>query len=114
MPPPKSSAIPKFRQMDLACPICRYPFGSGGNRVATRPPYVSFRTSFSTISRIKCEPDSGASSEEGRAAGFPVSIMRATGDTVGFLTPISERFQTPPNPKSPSCVHSALQALHFA
>jgi len=33
--PPNSCARPKFRQMDFACPKCRYPFGSGGNRVTT-------------------------------------------------------------------------------
>ena len=35
--PPNSRATPKFRQIDLAWPMCRYPFGSGGKRVATRP-----------------------------------------------------------------------------
>src|SRR4030067_1455362 len=35
--PPYWAAMPKLRQTDLACPMWRYPFGSGGNRVATRP-----------------------------------------------------------------------------
>src|SRR4030042_131811 len=35
--PPYWAAIPKLRQTDLACPIWGYPFGSGGNRVASRP-----------------------------------------------------------------------------
>jgi hypothetical protein len=26
-------AIPKFKQIDLACPKCKYPLGSGGNLV---------------------------------------------------------------------------------
>jgi hypothetical protein len=46
-------AIPKLRQMDLACPIWRYPFGSGGNRVATRPSFLFAFKSSATISRIK-------------------------------------------------------------
>src|ERR1039457_6123337 len=53
--PPNSSANPKFRQIDLAWPKCRYPLGSGGNRVGTRPPHLlDFRSSM-TISRTKCE-----------------------------------------------------------
>src|ERR1035438_7720843 len=35
--PPNSAARPKLRQMDLAWPMCRYPLGSGGKRVCTRP-----------------------------------------------------------------------------
>src|SRR5512135_2257456 len=31
------AAMPKLRQTDLAWPMWMYPFGSGGNRVATRP-----------------------------------------------------------------------------
>src|SRR5215467_8326327 len=34
--PPFWAVRPKFRQMDLAWPMCRYPFGSGGKRVTTR------------------------------------------------------------------------------
>src|ERR1035441_7622636 len=53
--PPNSSASPKFRQMDLAWPRCRYPLGSGGNRVCTRPPNLLVFRSSRTISRIKFE-----------------------------------------------------------
>jgi hypothetical protein len=31
--PPVSAAIPKLSPIDFACPMCRYPFGSGGKRV---------------------------------------------------------------------------------
>src|SRR5271170_7922833 len=53
--PPNSSANPKLKQMDLACPICRYPFGSGGKRVCTSPSYFLVSRSRSTVSRIKFE-----------------------------------------------------------
>src|SRR4051794_36972657 len=36
----------------------RYPFGSGGNRVATRPPHRFVRLSSSTIRRTKSSPPS--------------------------------------------------------
>src|SRR5437867_9335791 len=54
--PSNSSAIPKLRQMDLAWPICRYPFGSGGKRVSTRPPCLPVVTSSETISSKKLGP----------------------------------------------------------
>src|SRR5579864_2137522 len=53
--PPNSRASPKFRWIDLACPMCRYPFGSGGNRVCTRPPYLLVFRSSMTISRTKLD-----------------------------------------------------------
>src|SRR6056297_972368 len=46
-------ARPKFKQMDLACPICKYPLGSGGNRVQTIPLFLLFFKSSSTILSIK-------------------------------------------------------------
>ena len=60
--PPFSSAIPKFRQIDLAWPMCRYPFGSGGKRVATRPPCFPAARSSATIVRMK---SAGAAGEAG-------------------------------------------------
>src|SRR5438093_11720950 len=51
--PPRSSATPKFRQIDFAWPMCRYPLGSGGNRVATRPSCFPATMSSSTIARMK-------------------------------------------------------------
>src|SRR6476659_1640760 len=51
--PSKSSASPKFRQMDFACPMCRKPFGSGGKRVVTGRPKRPVATSSSTSSRMK-------------------------------------------------------------
>src|SRR5947208_6781043 len=48
--PPYSPATPKLRQIDLACPMCRCPFGSGGKRVITRAVLPAARSS-STISR---------------------------------------------------------------
>src|SRR6266487_1719446 len=47
--------MPKLRQIDLAWPICRCPFGSGGNRVTTRPPFLPACRSAATISRIKSD-----------------------------------------------------------
>jgi hypothetical protein len=40
----------------LACPMCRYPFGSGGNRVVTLPSFLLACKSSLTIVRIK-SPD---------------------------------------------------------
>src|SRR5678815_2281260 len=45
--------MPKLRQMDLAWPMWRYPFGSGGKRVATRPACLPLALSALTISRMK-------------------------------------------------------------
>src|SRR5216684_6367348 len=58
--PPNSSARPKSRQMALACPMCRYPLGSGGKRVQTRPLYLLVFRSSTTISRTKLEGAAGA------------------------------------------------------
>src|SRR5207245_5086718 len=60
--PPNSSASPKSRQIALACPMCRYPFGSGGKRVCTRPPYLLVLRSSRMMSRMKLE---GATLGEG-------------------------------------------------
>src|ERR1700759_3940577 len=65
--PPNSRAMPKFRQMLLACPMCKYPFGSGGKRVWMRG-YFCSPTCFATISRIKSD---GA----GAAAAFVFSVF---------------------------------------
>src|SRR5690554_4436461 len=48
-----SAARPKFKQMDLACPICKYPLGSGGKRVITRPSFLFVRRSSAMILLIK-------------------------------------------------------------
>src|SRR5262245_10429821 len=40
--------------------MCRYPFGSGGNRVCTRPPCRPLRWSSATISRTKSSGAAGA------------------------------------------------------
>src|SRR3954465_6939072 len=52
--PPRSCATPKFRQIDFAWPMCRYPFGSGGKRVRMAG-YFPAATSCATISRMKSE-----------------------------------------------------------
>ena len=46
-------AMPKFRQIDFAWPMCRKPFGSGGNRVAGGRPKRPVATSSATMSRMK-------------------------------------------------------------
>jgi hypothetical protein len=48
----KSLAIPKFKVIDLACPICGNPFGSGGNLVTISLYLPDFRSS-STIADKK-------------------------------------------------------------
>src|SRR5437667_4124960 len=53
--PPNSVANPKLMLMDLAWPTWRYPFGSGGKRVCTRPPYLLVFKSSRIISRTKFE-----------------------------------------------------------
>lgn len=45
--------IPKSMQIALAWPMCKYPFGSGGNRVCILPPFFPSFKSFSTICSIK-------------------------------------------------------------
>ena len=51
--PPNFSATPKSMQMALACPICIYPFGSGGKRVCILPPFLPSARSVSTICSTK-------------------------------------------------------------
>src|SRR5690349_17316234 len=50
--PPNSRAMPKFKQIDFAWPMCRYPLGSGGKRV-TMCECLPSRRSVATISRMK-------------------------------------------------------------
>src|ERR1017187_6087565 len=57
--PPNSRAMPKFRQMLLAWPMCREPFGSGGKRVWMRG-YLCSLTCAATMSRIKSDGAAGA------------------------------------------------------
>src|SRR5579863_725567 len=58
--PPNSSAYPKSMQIALAWPMCRYPFGSGGKRVCTRPLYLLVFRSSAILSRMKLDGrDSG-------------------------------------------------------
>src|SRR5437016_2588503 len=58
--PPRSAATPKLRQIDFAWPMCRYPLGSGGNLVATRPWCLPDARSSSTIVRMKSTGRAGA------------------------------------------------------
>src|SRR5437016_5578078 len=51
--PPNSLARPKSRQIALAWPMCRYPLGSGGKRVCTRPAYLLVFRSSRMMSRMK-------------------------------------------------------------
>ena len=66
--PPNSAASPKLRQMDLAWPMCRYPLGSGGKRVCTRPLYLLVFRSSRMMSRTKLD---------GRGDGSAVSGVGA-------------------------------------
>src|SRR5438094_10509333 len=84
--------MPKLRQIDLAWPMWRYPFGSGGKRVTTRPPHLPVRRSSSTIRRTKSSPP--ASCPDGAWLPSPpagLAGMPATGDffTSLFLVPLA-------------------------
>src|SRR5438270_997173 len=74
VPPPNSSARPKSRQMALAWPICRYPFGSGGKRVHTRPLYLPLFRSSIIVSRIKLEGRAGSGAGVPSGLGFDAVI----------------------------------------
>src|SRR5579864_6550320 len=83
--PPNSSAYPKSIQMALAWPMCRYPLGSGGKRVCTRPLYLLVLRSSRKRSRMKLEGrDSGAglAPVSGSAAGV-VIILDLTAKKAG-------------------------------
>src|SRR3990167_9547389 len=60
--PPNSWARPKSMQIALAWPMCRYPFGSGGKRVITRPPKRPLALCSRMMSRTKLLGFSRASS----------------------------------------------------
>src|SRR5258707_4167998 len=88
--PPNSRARPKFRLMDLACPTCRYPLGSGGKRVCTRPWYLLIFKSSRMRSRMKLE--GALSASLGVLIGF-VSRMRRGGQHLnGLLDPLEAGF----------------------
>src|SRR5271166_4005186 len=76
--PPNSAASPKFRQMDFAWPRWRYPLGSGGNRVCTRPLYLLVLRSSRMMSRTKFDgraEDSDASCRaESATSRFEVAM----------------------------------------
>ena len=78
--PPNSSASPKSRQIALACPMCRYPFGSGGKRVCTRPPYLLVLRSSRMMSRMKLD---GAALGAG-GAFVPASVGGLDGFMLNF------------------------------
>src|SRR5262245_34861087 len=59
-PPGFSSAMPKFSAIAWAWPMCRYPFGSGGNRVTTRPPQRPLALSSAMSFRMKWVPGVGS------------------------------------------------------
>src|SRR6185295_7412211 len=71
--PAYSCARPKFRQMLLACPMCRYPFGSGGNRVCTRPLFLPAARSVSMICWMKLRDD-GLSPRDSSVCGGVVVV----------------------------------------
>ena len=51
--PPYFFARPKSMAMALAWPMCRYPLGSGGNRVCSRPPFLPAARSSITFCSTK-------------------------------------------------------------
>src|SRR5579863_8166406 len=82
--PPNSAARPKLMWIDLAWPICRYPLGSGGNRMCTRPPHLLVFKSSRIISRMKWEGPAAAASDSvalmSGKSGFDVfmSLVRSS------------------------------------
>src|ERR1051326_5452291 len=74
--PPNSAANPKSRQIALAWPMCRYPFGSGGKRVCTRPPCLPVLMSSIMMSRIKFDrpPDPSGDSTDDSSGLAPESV----------------------------------------
>src|ERR1019366_281321 len=73
--PPNSAARPKLRQMDLAWPMCRYPLGSGGKRVCTRPANLLVFRSSRMISRMKFEGRSACGVAAASASWFEVVMI---------------------------------------
>ena len=96
--PPNSSATPKFRQIDFAWPMCRYPLGSGGKRVCTRPPCLPVFRSSATMVRMKSSglPDSGAAPAPG-----PVSVV------IRPFYPHEHRFRRPRHDFRPERIESS-------
>src|ERR1700721_3994148 len=74
--PPNSSASPKSMQIALAWPMWRYPLGSGGKRVCTRPSYLLVLISSAIRSRRKFE---------GRGSGAVFSPVFASAVS-GFIS----------------------------
>src|SRR5258708_9117658 len=69
----------------FAWPRCRYPLGSGGNRVCTRPEYLFVFRSSKIMSRIKLEG-------RGSVAAFaPVSASAGDGFIAFDLTATNPR-----------------------
>src|ERR1051325_784184 len=79
--PPNSLAMPKFRQIDFACPMCRYPLGSGGKRV-TMCECLPSRKSAATISRMKSN----------RSGWLGVTMLNKTRVNLDDLNPCSFGF----------------------
>src|SRR5580692_10014199 len=94
--PPKSRARPKFKAIDLAWPTCRYPFGSGGKRVCTRPPYLLVFRSSKMMSRIKLDGVVVGSLMIffPRATPRPTGLSRARFDAGTFRGQERRAFQT--------------------
>src|SRR5262245_48771754 len=61
--------------MAFAWPMCRYPLGSGGKRVCTRPPCLPALMSWIMMSRMKLDrvPDSVEDSAEDSTGTAPAS-----------------------------------------
>src|SRR5690606_15681946 len=76
--PPLSMARPKSTQMARAWPMCRYPLGSGGKRVCTRPPWRPASRSASMISWMKVLR-SGSSSVTTTSSSPTVASPRRAG-----------------------------------
>src|SRR5271165_1485800 len=77
--PPNSSANPKSMQIAFACPMCKYPLGSGGKRVwmTASPNFFVLRSSMK-ISRMKLE----ARGSPGEFVATSVSVD----ELVGLIT----------------------------
>src|SRR5580692_12911478 len=113
--PPNSLARPKSRQIALACPMCKYPFGSGGKRVCTRPSYLLVLRSSRIMSRIKF--DGRGSSGTFTATAFAESELIFFSSTFNFNSSARQslgraRLQScPKNTVIQKHCHSELGAL---
>ena len=98
--PPNSAAMPKSMEIAWAWPMCRYPFGSGGKRVITRPPNRPLALCSRMMSRMKFVGFSRGSSV------IPLSVTHAPGPC-----PLLARRRAAPRPDDQQRASSVIVRL---